>query len=233
MAKFVTVSPTSGDGNAVITATVAKHTGNASRTNKIVVTCDTDATKKATITVTQAAAGKIFTKTSANGSSAQDRTLTITIKGTANVSKLYAGLYNSVVYGGHHLLLPRIKTATCKINNAAVTANKNNNGIIVVEVADSITNAAQYTFEFVITCEISTNAYNTTLYGVVRDVLTNLGASITTEQLEDSIKTDVLTQLGTDAAMSATPTSSSPSATGGSVTINVTSNDTWKATVTE
>lgn len=228
MATFLTVSPTSGTENGTITVTVPKHTGRSSRSNKVVVTAVSDATKKAQVVVTQAAASEIFTKTSATAATETSSAIPFTIKGTSNLAKLGFGV--CLKFGTTYTTFGPLTNVTLKINGTAATLTKL--GAFGYTATISQGTDAQYTFEFAGTIPANNSAYARSLEGfVTKDV--NFNGNILTEaQRTAAILTGVFTSKGGAASLSVSPTTSAPTAEGGNISLNVTSNDNWTATVT-
>lgn len=229
MATFVTVSPTSGTENGTLTVTVPQHTGRSSRSNRVVVTATSDATKKATVVVTQAAASMIFTKVSATPATENTAAIPFTIKGTSNAAKLGFGACMKV--SNTYMVFGPLSNVTLKINGTAVTPTKI--GAFGYTASISQGTDAQYTFEFSGTLPASTAAYDRTFEGFATNNESFNGNGLTEAQHTAAILTGVLTSKGGVASVSVTPTTSALTAAGGSISLDVTSNDNWTATVTE
>lgn len=229
MAIFLTVSPTSGVENETLTVTVPQHTGRSSRSNKVVVTATSDATKKATVVVTQAAASMIFTKVSATPATESTAAIPFTIKGTSNAAKL--GFGACIKMANTYMVFGPLSNVTLKINGTAATLT--NLGSFGYTASISQGTDAQYTFEFSGTLPASNTAYDKTFEGFVTDNSSFNGNVLSESQHSAAILTGALTSKGGVASVSVTPTTSAPTAAGGSINLNVTSNDNWTATVTE
>lgn len=229
MATFLTVSPTSGTENGTLTVTVPQHTGRSSRSNRVVVTATSNATKKATVVVTQAAASMIFTKVSATPATENTAAIPFTIKGTSNAAKL--GFGACIKVSNTYMVFGPLSNVTLKINGTAVTPTKI--GTFGYTASISQGTDAQYTFEFSGTLPASTAAYDRTFEGFATNNESFNGNGLTEAQHTAAILTGVLTSKGGVASVSVTPTTSALTAAGGSISLDVTSNDNWTATVTE
>lgn len=229
MATFLTVSPTSGTENATLTVTVPKHTGRSSRSNKVIVTAATDSTKKATVVVTQAAASTIFSETEATATTQSTSAIPFTIKGVSNSAKLGFGACLKV--SNIYMTFGPLSNVTLKINGTAVTPTSI--GTFGYTASISQGTDAQYTFEFSGTLPANTAAYSKTFEGFATNDANFNGNSLTEAQHTAAILTGELVSKGSAATVSVAPTTSAPTAAGGSIEVNVTSNDNWTATVTE
>lgn len=229
MATFLTVSPTSGTESGTITVTVPKHTGRSSRSNKVVITAASDSTKKANVVVTQAAASAIFTKTSATAATQSSAAIPFTIKGVSNSAKLSFGACLKV--SNIYMLFGPLSNVSLKINGTAVTPTSI--GTFGYTASISQGTDAQYTFEFSGTLPANNAAYSKAFEGFATNDANFNGNSLSEAQHTAAILTGVLTSTGSTASLSVSPTTSAPTAAGGNISLNVTSNDKWTAAVTQ
>lgn len=228
---FITVSPTSGKGNATLSVTAAKHTGRASRSGNFTITAKSDATKKATVSVTQVAAAEKCVIKDAMSPVTSKQAIPFTLSVTSNFSKLYVGLMK-VSEGSTQL--PSLVTSS--ITNWVVKVNSTSKTIptipsgdycIGIECPEGAT--SEYVFEISGTVPQNTNAYDIAYTAFISPIKITPDNILSTPQM---VSTGMLVTQATTASMSVNPTSlASISASGETKSVSVSSNDEWTVTV--
>ena len=227
---FITVSPMSGEGNATLSVTAAKHTGRASRSGSLTITAKNDTTKKATVNVTQVAAGDILEKVDATAATTSKAAIPFSITFKSNAAKFYFGLALSM----------NTPTATKIFNNALVSDWKYavNRGAATPITAGAGTQAIEmtegtdeeYTVVLTGTIPVNTMAMNRYFTAFVSPITVNQGNWDDVESI--LITTGQLLSQGTASTISVNPTSlASVAAAGATQSVSVSSNDEWTVSV--
>lgn len=226
---FITVSPMSGNGDATLSVTAAKHTGRASRTNSFTITAKSDATKKATVSVAQvAAADKCVLKEHTDPLESSQQ-IPFKVSVTSNVAKLYVGFMYIVGASTSPTLNTKyISDWKVKVNGVAKT-------VPTISTVDSFEitcpegEASEYVFEVTGTIPVNSMAMDFACIAFISPV------KITSSNLTSTpsmVPTGVLVSKATAARLSVDSTSlTGVAANGGSKTVNLTCNDDWTVAI--